>query len=66
MEKTHIFDIMFYYFKKGKNITETQKEICAVYGEGTVTDQTCQKWFAKFYAGDLSLNNALWPGRPVE
>ena len=25
-----------------------QKKICAVYGEGAVTDQTCQKWFVKF------------------
>ena len=40
--------IMPYYFKKGKNATETQKKICAVYGEGAVTDRTCQKWFAKF------------------
>ena len=39
---------MFYYFKKGKNATEMQKEICAVYGEGAVTDQACQKWFMKF------------------
>ena len=30
--------IMLYYFKKGKNATETQKMICAVYGEGAVTD----------------------------
>ena len=29
---------MLYYFKKGKNATEMQKKICAVYGEGTVTD----------------------------
>ena len=29
--------IMLYCFKKGKNATETQK-ICAVYGEGAVTD----------------------------
>ena len=39
---------MLYYFKKGKNATEMQKKICAVCGEGAVTDQTCQKWFAKF------------------
>ena len=39
--------IMLCYFKKGKNTTETQKKICAVYGEGAVTDQTCQKWFVK-------------------
>ena len=29
---------MLYYFKKGKNTTEMQKEICAVYGEGAMTD----------------------------
>ena len=27
-----------YYFKKGKNATDTQKKICAMYGEGAVTD----------------------------
>ena len=39
---------MLYYFTKGKNATETYKKICAVYGEGAVTDQMCQKWFVKF------------------
>ena len=29
---------MLYYFRKGKNATETQKEICAVYVESAVTD----------------------------
>ena len=29
---------MLYYFKKGKNATETQKKICAVYGEGAVIE----------------------------
>ena len=32
--------IMLYYFKKGKNTTETQKKICAVCGEGAVIDRT--------------------------
>ena len=39
---------MLYYFKKCKNTTKMQKTICAVFGEGAVTDQMCQKWFAKF------------------
>ena len=34
--------IMLSYYKKGKNTTKMQKKICAVYGEGTVTDRTCQ------------------------
>ena len=47
-EYTHFRHIMLYYLQKGKNTIETQKKICAVYGEGAVTDRTCQKWFAKF------------------
>ena len=31
-----------------------------------MTDRTCQKWFAKFCAGDFSLEDAPWSGRPVE
>ena len=49
---------MLYFFKKGKKATETQKKICAVYGEGAVTDQACQKWSAKFCARDFSLDSA--------
>ena len=42
--------IILCYFKKGKNTTNAKKVLClcTLYGEGTVTDQTCQKWFAKF------------------
>ena len=65
-EKQHFGHIMFFHFKKGKIATETQKKICAVYGEGTVTDWTCQKWFEKFSARDFSLDDAPWLGRPVE
>ena len=57
---------MLYSFKKGKNATKTQKQICAVYREGAVTDRTCQKWIVKFRAGDFSLNVAPQPGGPVE
>ena len=32
--RQHFQHIMLHYFKKGKNATETQKKICAVYGEG--------------------------------
>ena len=65
--KQHFLYIMLYYFKKGKNATEMQKKkVCVVYGQGTVTDQMCQKWFAKFHAGDFLLNSAPQAGRTVE
>ena len=64
-KKQHFQHIMLYYFKEGKNATETHKNICAVY-RGVVTDRMCQKWSAKFGAGDFSLNDTPWSGRPVE
>ena len=63
--KQHFWHVMFYYFK-GKNATEMQKKICAVYGEGAVTDWMSQKWFVKCCAGDFLLDDAPWSGRPVE
>ena len=57
---------MLYYFKKVKNATETHKKICAVFEESAVTDWLCQKWFVKLHAGDFSLDDAPWSGRPVE
>ena len=44
----HFQHVMLYYFKKGKNKTETYKKACAVCGEGAVADRTCPKWFVKF------------------
>ena len=43
-----------------------QKKICAVYGEGAVSDRKCQKCFVKFHAGDFPLDEAPRSGRPVE
>ena len=58
---------MLYYFNKGKTATNAKKKkkdtVCE---EGVVTDGTCQEWFAKFGAGDFSLDDATQSGRPVE
>ena len=62
----HFRHIMLHYFKKDKNATEMQEKICAVHGEGAVTDRMCQKWFVKLRAGDFSLDDAPQSGRPVE
>ena len=37
-----------------------------MYGDSTVTDQMCQKWFMKFRAGDFSLDDVPWSGKPDE
>ena len=62
----HFWNIMFYYFKKDKNTTERQKQNCTVFGEGTVTDQMCQKQFEKFRARDFPLDHVPRLGKPFE
>ena len=37
-----------------------------MYGEDAVTNQTCQKWFVKFYVEVSSLDNAPQLARPAE
>lgn len=57
--------IMLFYFRKGKNAAQTQKKICAVYGEDAVSERMCQKWFVKFYAKEMNLGDAPRSGRPL-
>ena len=63
----NIFGILcFIISRKVKMQLKHKKKICAVYEEDAVTDAMCQKWFAKFCAGDFSLDDAPRMGRPVE
>lgn len=64
--KVHFRHIMLFYFKKGKNATQTQRKIYAVYGEDAIKEQTCRKWFARFRARNFDLDDAPRSGRPVE
>ena len=65
-ENTQHFWHIVLYFKKGKNATEMQKQdLCSVW-RMCVTDRTCQKWFAKFCAGDFSLDHAPQLHRAIE
>ena len=64
--KQHFWDIMLYYFNRGKMKLKCKKKICTLYAEDSVADQMCQKWFVKFLAGDFLLDYAPWLGRAVE
>jgi len=55
---------MLFYFRKGKNATQTRKKKSAVYGEGAVSERVCRNWFAKFRAGDTTCENRERSDRP--
>ena len=67
MEKKATFSVYYalLFQRKGK-LTEMQKRICAVFGEGAVIDRMCQKWFVKYCAGTFSMYSAVQLGRPVK
>ncbi|KAK1118283.1 hypothetical protein K0M31_015325 [Melipona bicolor] len=68
MEKqdVHFRHILLYYFRKGKNASQAQKKLCAVYGDEALKERQCRNWFERFRSGDFSLKNAQRSGRPVE
>ena len=59
----HIF---LFYFRKGKKVAKTRKEICEVYGVNCLTERTCQNLFKKFRSGDFSLKADQRSGRSSE
>lgn len=58
----NVFNILWFMVR----IRLKRKTNCVIYGEGSMNNRTCQKWFAKFYNGYLSLNDAPRPDRQVE
>ena len=47
-DRQNIFGILRFIISRKIKMQQAQKKVCAVYGEGAVTDRMCQKWFAKF------------------
>ena len=62
--KVHFRHLMLFFYRKGKNATQTANKICAVYGEGAVAERTVWKWFARFTADDFNFEDQERPDRP--
>jgi len=62
--KVHFRHLMFFFYRKGKNITQAANKTCTVYGESAIAERTVRKWFARFKAGDFNLEDQERPGGP--
>ncbi|CAK9824001.1 hypothetical protein ANTRET_LOCUS2239 [Anthophora retusa] len=62
-QDVHFRHILLYYFRKGKNASQAQKKLCAVYGNEALKERQCRNWFARFRSGDFSLKkcSTIWP-----
>ena len=47
--------VMLFHYRKGYNVSQTCREIYAVYGEDAVTDRTVRNWFERFRGGNLKI-----------
>ncbi|XP_047139814.1 histone-lysine N-methyltransferase SETMAR-like [Hydra vulgaris] len=55
---------LLYEFKLGTKAAEACRKICAAFGEGTIAERMCQKWFKKFSSGNENLEDELRSERP--
>ena len=62
--KTYIRACALFMFDQGKSTKETTQVISDLYPADAVTERNCARWFAKFRAGDRSLQELPRNGRP--
>ncbi|EFN81607.1 Histone-lysine N-methyltransferase SETMAR, partial [Harpegnathos saltator] len=57
--------ILQFYFDKGANVAQAREEICAVYGQDTLSKATAKRWFSRFRSGNFDVQDVLRSGRPI-
>jgi len=53
--KVHFRHLMLFFYRKGKNATQTANKICA--GKGAIAERTVRKRFARFKTGDFNFED---------
>ena len=65
INKEKIRYILQYHYDKGKNAAQACEQICAIYGEDTLSKSVARKWCARFRAGNFDVKDEPRSGRPI-
>ena len=65
-QNLHYRHILLFYLKKGKNASQALNKLCSVYGKDAISLRSYQRWFEKFWSGNLSVENSSRTGRLTE
>ena len=57
---------MLYHFEKGWKAAQSFRDLNELFGEGTISESQCRKWFARFRTGDTSFEDKAGRGRPSD
>lgn len=57
--------ILQFYFDRGTSAAQAREEICALYGQDTLSKATAKRWFSRFRSGNLDVQDAPRSGRPI-
>ena len=63
-EKVFLPRVLLHYFNMKKTAVESHRILVEVYGEHTLAERTCQKWFVRFKNGDFGLEDEERLGQP--
>ena len=64
LTKNNLRHCMFFQFLAKKNSAHTAQAFFDVYGQDTISERICQRWFVRFSGGKYDLNYDERSGRP--
>ena len=60
----HFQQILLFEFNKGAKAAEAARNICTMYGDNAIAENTARKWFSHFKEDRFGISDTSRSGRP--
>ena len=55
--KRHLREVLLFAFNSKKSTAEARRMIVETYGEASISERTCRKWFQHYKSGDFGVED---------